>query len=117
MSNWLLLDAKAKQEKETEKERNGVKQKPESFPKANPLLIFVLTNQVSLFEAKIMDHSVSYLIPHIENFLCCPPAISVPFLRKIFVLVFILPPLCFSIKSGQVSQDTAAHRKVLVHPG
>lgn len=76
MSNCLLLDAKAREEEETERERgDGPKQKrSRGFSKANSVLIFVLTNQVSLFEARIRDHFLSYLIS-----LFCPPAVSIPF--------------------------------------
>lgn len=120
MSNWLPLDAKGKAEDGIEKERNKTKQSPgyktsHVLSKENSMLIFVLTNQVSVFEAEIRDHSV--ISGFSQNF---PPLFSsrfCSFLKIIFVLFFILPPLRFSIKSGQMSWDTESGSKVFTHPG
>lgn len=97
MSNWLLSDARAKEEEEIEKDRNlqSRMQRKRFFIYLFffPVFIFVLKNQVSVFVDKIRDHSLPYPISHKKLLSISHHFYS--FLKKIFVLFFIPHPCVF----------------------
>lgn len=63
--------------------------------------------KVSAYVDEIGEHSVRKTHS--------PSTIFFPFQRKTFVLTLVPHPLCFAIKSGQMSQNSAAERRLYSH--
>lgn len=69
----------------------------------------LFTNQISMFEAKISDHSLSYLISYKKKL---SSSVQQPFLF-LFVLFFIFPPMCF--RSSLFKWADMSHPKKFSH--